>query len=278
MTLHRSLVTCEELLARHLDDAQAVYGAAVLGVVDLPPLSSAAMIPAQLQVAATLYWAWQAEEAGLLPFVEELARALATGRITLPVDARPLLRFWRAERHRLTAPERLAQYSRLFGGPGSPEPNTTFDARFRALVETLAALGRAPVTDGIGGLEARARALAADLGADLSRRSVGMAAFAARDVVAQIRRALALLRDRRVVGALGPGRPTELVARHAPLVLGRPVAPDRHVARAVAGLGVLRWVAAEAHRLEVGTAALGRRAPVIAAAEAWLAAGGGVVA
>ena len=65
---------CERLLADHLAAAVQRFGAAALGVVDLPPLDEPDRpSAAQLRAAATLLWARHVDEAGLLDFTDALA-------------------------------------------------------------------------------------------------------------------------------------------------------------------------------------------------------------
>ena len=116
---------------------------------------------------------------------------------------------------------------------------------------------------------------AAVLGAAASTGGVGVAAFAARDIVEQIRGALGVLQHPDLVRALGGGGPWQIVSRHAPAVLGRMPNVSQSLSRARAGLSLIEWVAREAEGLEHGRARLARNAPVIAAAEAWLASTGG---
>jgi hypothetical protein len=150
-----------------------------------------------------------------------------------------------------------------------------FDAWFSLLVAALAELGRAATDRGLSDLHARVARLATDVGRTLSDRAVGVAAFAAREIVAQVREALGVLSDPDVVRALGGGRPWTLVLRHAPALLGRKPAPSRDLTRAQAGTAILRWIAEVADDVDAGARSLDRDHPIVHAALAWQAAGSG---
>ena len=263
---------CERLLAAHLADVERAFGAEGLGVIDLPPLHSGALVGSQIRVVATLYWAREIEHAGVLPFVEALADAVVNGTWLAPLGAaiHPLVALRRRREQRFTRPERQALFDRLFRAEGAD-----FDQMIRTLASVLSALGRQPADQGIGHLEARATEAAAVLGAAASTGGAGVAAFAARDIVEQIRGALGVLQHPDLVRALGGGGPWQIVSRHAPAVLGRMPNVSQSLSRARAGLSLIEWVAREAEGLEHGRARLARNAPVIAAAEAWLASTGG---
>jgi hypothetical protein len=266
---------CEHLLARHMEAVRAHHGPAALGVIDLPPLTGGRLVDAQIRVAAVLLWAAELEEAGLLPFVEALAQGVATGAVMEPLGAavHELVRFWRARDHRFGGTERRALFARLLGNPAQPMGDAV-EPKLQALVDTFRAIGRSRQDVGTGGLEARAAVQAQELGALLSNRAVGIAAFAARDVVAQVRAALAILRSADVARAMGGGNPWMIVARHAPRFIGRRVDVQGRLSRAQAGMRIISWIADEAARLDAGAVRIPRSAPVIRDAESWSAATG----
>lgn len=263
-------------VAEHLDSVARRFGPAGLGVIDLPPLATAGIVPAQVRVCGVLYWAFEIEQAGLLPFVEALAEGIVRGTIAEPIGAAvpALVTWWRGREYRFAAEERRALFERIFGGDvqGSPGP---FADGFRALVTALVAIGRQGASQGTGHLEARAAVAGRELAALLSDRGTGIAAFAARNMVEQIRTALRLLQHEDLVLALGGGGPWALIQRHAPRLLGRPVSPDRCLARAVHGIRIIEWLATVAESLNQGTIAIARTASVIGDAEAWGASAGG---
>ncbi len=276
--LHRALSICDRLFAEHLDAAAQSFGAEALGLLDLPPISGGQVEPAQLRVTGPLLWARELELAGLLPVTEALAEGLVRGTVIEPLGEaiHAFLRFWRGREERFSPEERRAVFSRLFGGAGSVEANEGFDSQFGALVGALSAYGRDGVSGGSAHHLARIDQAARTLAAELSARSAGATAFAARDIVAQIREALALLRHPDVVRAFGGGDVWTILRRIAPRVLGRSLSPQIHLARAGAGLGVLRWLAESAPQLGSGQLRLARDAAVVQDAERWLATTGGV--
>ena len=73
------LAACARLLAQHLDGVLRRFGSVALGIVDLPALGDETLIPAQLRVAAVLWWCRELERGGVLPFVEALALAVEGG-------------------------------------------------------------------------------------------------------------------------------------------------------------------------------------------------------
>jgi hypothetical protein len=253
----------EALLAEHLSAAVRRFGTAVLGLVDLPAIEAARPSRAELGVAAVLLWARHVDDAGLLDFVTALARGVHTGALPMPLTG-PIVRRlvdWqrRGRLERFTAEERRALYERTVGGE--------LDAPFAGLVAALSEIGHAGQRSSIRHLQVRAAQLGRELAGELSGRATGIAAFAARDIVQQVREALALLADPELARALGGGGPWTLIARHAEVLLGRRVDVERHVARAVAGRAIIEWLAGNADRLVAGTPAAGD--PVVRAALAY---------
>jgi hypothetical protein len=269
--LIRQVDRCQRLLGDHLAAAIQVFGSGVLGVIDLPPLTTAGRIaPAQLRAAATLFWCMCVEAAGLPALVDALADALWDGRLQLPIGgAGTRLMDYRRERdhHRFTADERRAIYDRLFGA------STGFPEQWMALVNGLSELGRAPVDVGTGELAARISITALELAQGLSDRAVGIVGFAGREIVAHVQAALDLLRDPELSRALGGGGIWQIIRLQAPALLGRAVDPTPHIDRAQAGMTILEWVAARSSALEAGSLAIGRADPVVRAADTWRAAG-----
>ncbi|HEU4561511.1 MAG TPA: hypothetical protein VFS20_26895 [Longimicrobium sp.] len=270
------LAFAEQQLAHHMEAVGMRFGPMALGVIDLPPLRGGRLVDAQVRVSGVLYWAAELEAAGLLPFVEALAEGVATGAVMEPLGAavHDLVRFWRERQQRLAGAERRALFVRVLGDSQAAQRGEAVEPFLSGLVDTLRAIGRSPQQVGTGGLEARAVVQAQELGALLSARGVGMAAFAARDVVAQVRTALNLLRNADVARAMGGGGPWTIITRHAPRFLGRAVDAQRHLGRAQAGMRIVGWIADEAARLDAGTVRIARDAQVVRDAEAWGAASG----
>lgn len=268
----RQVERCDRLLGDHLAAALQTFGQAALGVIDLPSLAEPGQVARpQLRAAATLFWCAQVEGAGLPAFVDELADAAWTGRVTLTLGpiADRLVRYHRARDDRFTADERRTIYDRLFG------PETGFSGLWDQLISTLAELGSAPLDRGVSDLVTRVQVTAMDLARGLSDRAVGITGFAGREIVAHVRAALDLLRDPDLSRALGGLGPWQLVRQHAPWLLGRAIDPMPFLDRAQAGLLILEWIAARSAGLEGGALLIGRDDPVVHAASRWRAARGG---
>ncbi len=241
----------DRLLAQHLAEAVQVFGAAALDVVDLPPLSGGTIEPAQLRAAAVLVWA--RELTLLLP-------------ITSSADS--LMRYWRHKKERLSADERRELFERVLGAPGEADAPM---ASFEHFVDALIALGRAPVQERTLHLQTAIAVSARDAAAALSARAAGMAAWAARDITAHVREALALLDERDLAFALGGGSLWTRITLHAPDVLRQRVDPGTHVARAVAGLHLVEWLADQARALDAMRVQVRPTDDVVRAAETWRA-------
>jgi len=268
------LSRCEALLARHLMAVRRRFGAPGLGVIDLPPLSAPGRLDAEhLRAVAVLFWASQVEEAGLLAFVEALARGLVEGHLILPITtgADALMEYWRDRHERFTAEERSALYARLFGAPGEAGGAR---AELAGLAQALSEIGRAGPSESTRALEARVNVRARDLAQRLSDLGAGITAFAAREIVSQVRSALKLLEDADLKGALGGLPVWQAIQANAVAVLGHAVEPAPHLAFATAGLSLLQWLADTAPALEEGLARIARTDPVVQAAEAFRQAAG----
>jgi hypothetical protein len=267
---------CESLLGAHLHAAERVFGSAALGLVDLPPLSGGRLVPAQIGIAAVLYYCRELESAGLLPFLEVLSARFASGEVALDfgrAGAR-LAALTRRGNQRFSAPERRALYARVLDGSASdsaPAPGDAgVTARLRGLARAAAEIGRRRRDQGVVDLQVRVAAIARDLAQELSDRAVGMAGFAAREIVTELREALAILADPSVARSLGGGTPWAILRRHAPSLIGRSVDVARHTERAAAGLQLLRFVAASAGDLDGSARRLAPEHALIRAAERWL--------
>jgi hypothetical protein len=267
-----ALDACDRLLAEHLAAAERRFGACVFGLAYLPPFTGGATEPDQLRVVAALFWAREVEEAGLLPTLEALSEGVVHGTVPDPQGngSDLLLAYYRGRRDRFTADERRAVFSHLFGGPGSPDPNDEFPGLFEGLVDALANIGLTGTSYSTEGYEMRAAALAADLAQNLTPRSAGVTAYAARDIVANIRQALQILQNPDVALTYGGGSPWTLVANLSRPLFGRTIDPRPHVARATAGMSILEWCVGHATSIASGPFSIGRRDPVVQAAEEWV--------
>ena len=270
--LSRALDACDRMLAEHLAAAESRFGACVFGLAALPPLTGGTVEPDQLRIVPALFWAREVEEAGLLQTIEALSEGVMHGTVPEPQGrgSELLLAYYRARRDRFTPEERRSVFSHLFGGPGNPDANDAFPRTFEALVDALANVGLTAINYSTTGYEMRAASLASDLAQTLSPRTAGVTAFAARDIIANIREALRILQDQDVAMTYGGGSPWTIVERLAQPLLGRSLAPRPHILRATAGMQILQWCVDHATSIEGGAFAIARADPAVHAAEQWV--------
>jgi hypothetical protein len=245
--VHAALARSEALLSAHLGWVERRYGAAALGVVDLPPLPESRVDSIALAPVPPLFWAREVEATGLLEVTEALADAVARGAMALPIGdaATRLTRYWRRRTNRLTAAERRAIYSHLFGGQGHPDPNAEFPTLFGEVVTALVTIVQLPTDAPTVQYLVRATEAARQLCDGFASRSVGIVPFAARDIVAHVRLALRLLGDPELARGLGAvNGPWAVVRLLAPQLIGRSTSPSSHLPRAGAGLRLLEWIVA----------------------------------
>jgi hypothetical protein len=262
----QELAACDRLLAEHLAVAVERFGAAALGVIDLPPLPEGSVDPASVRAAAALFWAKHVEMAGLLLFAERLVDGVAKGTLLLPVShaSTELGRYKRALRDHLTYSERLALYDRVFDGE--------FDTQFSHLVEALSSMGRSAVGQGVPQHRAQIAIVGRNLAELLSSRMIGILAFAARDITQSIRLAIEILQHpevKRALGGLGLWTTLEL---HGNEVVGHALEPMTATTLAGAGRRLLEWLADTLPTLN--DSSLGSYSAAIAEAETWKATSG----
>ncbi len=276
-SLSSDLDECARQLDLHLEAVCHHFGGEALGVIDLPAIDGGQLNPAQIRISAVLFWAREVEAAGVLRFCEALAEGVALGRLAFPLEraARELVLFHRARQNRLARAERTAIFARLFDGPGDSATEASFAPLLAALVEALAVAARLPAQSSRTASSIRVAAAGRALAALLTERSVGLAAFAARDIVEQIRWALRLLQNPEIERALGGGGLVLTLRRQGRLVTGEMLDPSPHLARAGAGLRLVTWLAEHVSEMEAGSLRLGDNEPVFACAEELRAAHGG---
>jgi len=267
--LRAALDANDHLLARHLAAAVQRLGAAALDVIDLPPLTTGTVDVEQIRVAAVLLWTREVEAAGLPSFVEAMAEGLVHGRLTLPVTTGGdrLMRYYRARSDRFGRDERGALYARLFGGPDDRQHQ--FPVLFDQLLAILDDIGRAGSEQSLSPMRARLGIVGRQL-AELLSSSPGITAFAARDIVAHIREAAAILHDPDVAQALGDGGLWTMIRANGSVITGRAIDPAPHLTRASAGQQILTWLADTAGASGVRGPTVERGDPVVEAAQAWL--------
>ena len=245
-------------IAQYLAAALQRFGAAALDVIDLPALDGPSGDPAAVELAAAVLWLREVEAAGMPGFIEATAAAVMSGRLSPGEDSgvRELIKLHRRHDQTFAPPERQALYDRVF----TPD----VDALIDRLADTLVAAPDAPPLT----TQARVRVVADELAQALADRVAGFVPMFAREAAGRLREALRLAATPAVRSLFGPGDVWQLVARHGPALLGRPLATARHRARADAGQALLRAAA----RVLRG-AALGSDDPAVAAAQRWRLAG-----
>jgi hypothetical protein len=251
-----------------------------LGDIDIPEPEMGRIDKAQLRALATLYLAADLEPAGIIPAVETLAGLSATGATSLDLGAvEPLLVGWWRDRHeRVSAAERNAFFSRLFGTSAGPVAadagrNADFEDRMLGLCEALYKLDEMSSGDPYGGTaqQARVRAAARGLVENLGLAGGGITAFMATEVIETLKQAVAIVghQDMRrnfaardiwgVVGGIGR------IARQR----FRPAGP--YIRRGKAGMTVIAWLADVSDNLgRIGGPIVTIGHPVVGSAIDWI--------
>ena len=257
-----------------------------LADIELPPASGGtAEDQAHLRGIATVYLAAELESALLVPAAELLASLAAsgglpgaTGDLGRDADA-VLIGFWHERHQRMTAAERRALFARLFGTEGTIAPadprgvNEDFSGLFIDVCEALFKLDEAVSDSAHGGpaQQARLRAAAGRLADNLLHRVGSMTVFAARDLLASVKAALALFKQHSVQQAFGAHSLWTAVDEVGRRYLHAEAEAEAHVARAKDGTTVLAWLADALPLLNEATQPLASLdSPVIAAAAEWL--------
>ncbi|MDX1417702.1 MAG: hypothetical protein R3293_26090 [Candidatus Promineifilaceae bacterium] len=253
---------------------------AELGDIDLPPVVQPAASRGHLQTTATLYLAAELEAALLITAVETLAGLFASGAVHIEGEGgRLLYRFWQQRHEHFSRQERQAIFAGLFGHLSDSRLAMT-NSRNRDFPTLMFALAEAVVSSQADILSGRrpasdvAVAIAANrLALNLVNRSGGITGFAAADLLALIKEALAILKLRPVQAALGAISVWTAVQAIANHYLGEAVNVGAHVQRGKSGMLLLTWVAEILPQLDAVSAG-GRLSPptepVYNAAVTWL--------
>lgn len=173
-------------------------GLAELGDIELPDSAPTAEDAQHLESIAPLYLAHELERAGLLRTAELIAGLFASGAITQPLGptAQLIADFWKARRERLSAAERDQLFAQVF------EPQA-FYPLMQALCDALASQLDNPPRAGDVHARVALQEAADALGGWLAPRAVGMAGFAAPEIVQALSQATHFLRDRLLQTAFG---------------------------------------------------------------------------
>lgn len=235
-----------------------------LGDIELPDTAPTEEDARHLEAIPPLYLASELEQAGLLRTAELVAGLFASGAITQPLGATAqlIVAFWQGRRERLAAQERQQLFAQVFDPAG-------FYPRMQAVCDALAGqLDHPPRAADI-----RARIVleeAADaLGGWLAPRAVGMAQFAASDIVQALAHATRFLRDRLLQAAFGVHDLWGLVGAVASGPEGGIAHARQRVDLGRHGADVLHWLArgvTQAYAFDPASAA-GQQ--LMAAAQGW---------
>ena len=246
---------------RQLALVEALASALDLGDLDLPQPGVTADEQAQLRFAAPLYFAAALESARLLPALELFAALWSSGG--LGIDLGPvgpqLVRFTREKDSRLAPEERAALFGRIFGTPDGPDyaaPGGRNEAFEPALTDAAAAVvdawewsqGRALAPASA----VRLRTAALRVLDSLSGRMGGIAAFAAAELMEQLRFAISVFRMPVVQHAVAANSLWSAVRIIMQQYSHEAVDVAPFVAKAQAGQALLAWLADSAAALIAG--------------------------
>lgn len=278
-----------------LDHASALVDAAhtrslalaldVLGDITLPDATPAtADDQALVRAIAPLYLAAQLEEAALVPAAETLSGLAVSGG--LPTDLGPAAHliegFWRQRNERFHENERRAFFARLFGAdqpaemPGArgrgQTPNAAFEDLMISLCESLYKLDEQAIGGNYGSPQAQVRVLTAarGLAENLLNKGVGMAAFAAKEIIDTIQLAVQILQQPGVQHAFGAHSLWTAVRAVASRYLHLNPDTATYVARGKSGLIILSWLADSLPLLNDNQPLVTLNHPVVGAAAEWL--------
>jgi hypothetical protein len=246
--LERALDEAGRLLMAAESHAQLM---AELGVIDLPPASRAE--PMQMRAIASLYLASTLEAAGLIEAADDLARLVRSGALTGDLGgAAPLVsEFWNGRNSRSTKDERLALFARLFGSPAGPvDAMGSINGGFE---EALLDLCDAIMDAVDGGSQGRVRAAIMRLAENVSGAANEMMMIMAREIIATLSQAIAILNHQQVRAILMARTLWDAVAA-IDRRFRRSARPTlSHLRRGRAGMAVLAWLADVLDGVEVGS-------------------------
>jgi len=260
-TLLQALALARETVGRVQARAMALAG---LGDIDLPDTAPTAEDAQHLEAIAPLYLAHELEQAGVLRTAELIAGLFASGAITQPLGptAQLIAEFWQHRRDRLSAEERQQLFAQVFEPAG-------FYPLMQALCDALASqLDSPPRASDVHARVALHEAADA-LGGWLAPHAVGMAQFAAQDIVQALSQATHFLRDRLLQTAFGVHDLWGLVGAVGSTQGLSAGQLRQHVELGRQGATVLTWMAGgvtQGHAFDPASAA-GQQ--LMAAAEAW---------
>lgn len=250
-----------------------------LGDIDIPEPATDRIDKAQLRALASLYLAADLEPAGIIPSVETLAGLAATGAAAIDLGgAEPLLiAWWRHRTQRVSAAERGAFFSRLFGTSSGPvaadaERNFQFEERMLNLCEALYKLDELSVGDPYGGSmqQSRVRSAARALVGNLGQASGGITAFMAGEIIQMLKDAFAIVGNKDLRGAFYARDVWGVVAGIGRMARQPPVQAAPYIRRGKAGMTVVAWLADVSDQIGSSGALVTVGHPVVGAAADWI--------
>lgn len=251
-----------------------------LGDIDIPEPVAARIDKAQLRALAALYLAADLEPAGIIASVEALAGFSSTRAVSIDLGgAEPLLADWWRQRHdRVSAAERNAFFSRLFGTASGPVAadigrNVQFEDRMLELCEALYKLDEIPTGDPYGGSmqQARVRRAARALMQNLGEASGGITAFMAGEINAALKQAVAIIGHPDLRGTFAAHDVWGVVAGIGRIARVAFNPPGPYLRRGKAGMTVIAWLAEVSDQLGSPSGALVAIGhPVVGSAIDWI--------
>jgi hypothetical protein len=229
-----------------------------------------------------VYFAWQLEEMRAFEVLERVAQLFQQGLLPLGAGkASARLHRYLHAKDQLSAQERRQFYARVLGVPGGEaqdaETNREFQTLWLRFVSAVASFTRQQAVDSLL-RNAAVRSAARALAANASAYGAGTAYFAAKEMAAQIKVLMQLLRDAEIRKAYSARDMWQVIEQVARNELGGAVNLTCHRTLAKAGSTVLQWLAVHANALQHATATEAHASPsnadLIKAVERWLAASG----
>lgn len=258
-----------------------------LGSIDLPDTAPTQEDAGNLQSMAPLYLAFELEQAGVMRTAELVAGLFASGAITQPLGptAQLIAEFWKARSQRMAEAERLQLFAQMFD-------RDNFYPLMSALCDAIVAQGASPLETLVGygagvvrtGNDIQAQVAlqeaAEALGAWLAPHAVGMALFAAHDIVQALNEATRFLRDRMLQTAFGVHDLWGLIGTVGSARGDTAGQVRDHVELGREGATVITWLAGDAAQGTAGNngfnAASAQGQQLMASAQAWRMAWAGV--
>lgn len=252
-----------------------------LSVADLPTDVYDEVDVRTLQTVASLYLAAELEAAQVLPTVELLSGLAQSSGLRLQSNqaAEQLFLFWKQRHQRFSPAERVAFFSRLFGGSNSSRlaMQESYNEPFQLLMIDLTEAISTIDTTLAPGYQARAevglRNIIQRLAENLLQRGGGLANYAARDIIGVTQEALNILKKPGIQQSMGARSVWDTIVKVNQRYRQKNIDVRAHIQRGQAGMQLIAWLAdiLPKMRLNNNTPLLtGPNDPVLNAATVWL--------